>query len=305
MDTSWLSDFVELSACGSFSRAAEARNITQPAFSRRVRLLEEWADAVLVDRGSHPIALTQAGRDFLQYATQVLATLEEGRKTARAHNAQAKITLNFSTTQVLSLTYFPRWLRNILSRTTLGPINLSLDNLTACEDALIRGATQFLLCHYYKMAPSRLNDQKFVSILVEVDRLLPVSAALPDGRPMFSLDEAKNRKLPFLAYEPQAGLGRIFRSVFDIDAMTPVLQPVASSHLALLFGLALEGRGIAWVPESVMEREREIGRLVEAGNPKWSIPMEIRLFRPREDLGPAAEAFWDFVSRGPELLEKP
>lgn len=299
MDIFWLSDFIELSARGSFSRAAEARNVTQPAFSRRVRLLEEWADAVLVDRGSHPVALTQAGRDFLPFAREALATLEEGRNLARAANAQAKVTLNFATTQVLSLTYFPGWLRSILSRIQLGPINLTLDNLTACEDGLLKGATQFLLCHHYKMAPSRLSDRNFDSILIEVDRLLPVSAALPDGGPLFSLDGDENRTLPFLAYEPEAGLGRIFRSVFDIDAMKPVLRPVASSHLALLYGLALEGRGIAWVPESVMRREGETGRLVEAGSQRWSIPMEIRLFRARSDLGPAAEAFWKFVSKLP------
>jgi DNA-binding transcriptional LysR family regulator len=74
------------------------------------------------------------------------------------------------------------------------------------------------------------------------------------------------------------------------------MMPVARSHLALLLGLALEGRGIAWMPASVVRGEIERKRLVEAGGKQWSIPMEIRLFRPRSKLNPAAETFWSYVS---------
>ena len=41
MNLSWLEDFLALAATGNFSRAAEDRHMTQPAFSRRVRALEE------------------------------------------------------------------------------------------------------------------------------------------------------------------------------------------------------------------------------------------------------------------------
>jgi hypothetical protein len=50
MDIMWLEDFIKLADEGNFSRAAEARNLTQPAFSRRIRALEEWVGATLVDR---------------------------------------------------------------------------------------------------------------------------------------------------------------------------------------------------------------------------------------------------------------
>jgi broad specificity phosphatase PhoE len=40
MTLSWFEDFLALSAAGNFSRAAAARHMTQPAFSRRIRSLE-------------------------------------------------------------------------------------------------------------------------------------------------------------------------------------------------------------------------------------------------------------------------
>ena len=42
LDLEWLEDFLALAETGNFSRAAEARSIAQPAFSRHIRALEEW-----------------------------------------------------------------------------------------------------------------------------------------------------------------------------------------------------------------------------------------------------------------------
>ena len=54
MNLIWLDDFLTLAASGSFSRAAQERHMTQPAFSRRVRALEEWLGVVLFDRSTQP-----------------------------------------------------------------------------------------------------------------------------------------------------------------------------------------------------------------------------------------------------------
>jgi DNA-binding transcriptional LysR family regulator len=40
METKWLEDFVSLADTRSFSRSAQLRHVTQPAFSRRIQSLE-------------------------------------------------------------------------------------------------------------------------------------------------------------------------------------------------------------------------------------------------------------------------
>ncbi len=62
LETKWLEDFLELAETRNFSAAAVRRNVTQPAFSRRIRMLERSVGAELVDRGQTPIALTESGR---------------------------------------------------------------------------------------------------------------------------------------------------------------------------------------------------------------------------------------------------
>ena len=47
MDLDWLKDFLTLAEQKNFSRAADARNVSQPAFSRRIRALEDWIGTAL------------------------------------------------------------------------------------------------------------------------------------------------------------------------------------------------------------------------------------------------------------------
>ena len=75
MELNWLEDFLTLSATGNFSRAAETRHVSQPAFSRRIRNLEYWVGAPLVDRSVYPITLTPAGEAFRKNAEETIRRL--------------------------------------------------------------------------------------------------------------------------------------------------------------------------------------------------------------------------------------
>jgi len=68
MEMAWLEDFLAILECGGFSRAAERRNVTQPALSRRVRALEQWVGTPLFDRSTHAVTLTPAGLRFRETA---------------------------------------------------------------------------------------------------------------------------------------------------------------------------------------------------------------------------------------------
>lgn len=66
-------------------------------------------------------------------------------------------------------------------------------------------------------------------------------------------------------------------------------------HAALLKTMALEGRGVAWLPHSLITEELRSGSLVPAGDDRWNVPVEIRLYRQRSEMAPAAEALWALV----------
>lgn len=298
MNFSWLEDFLALAATGNFSRAAEQRHMTQPAFSRRIRALEEWLGVVLFERASHPVGLTPAGHWFRDVARDMLERADRLPDQARAIAASDAATLRFAATHALSLTFLPRWLRGLESGIALGPIQLVSDMLAQCETLLQQGKVQFLLSHAHALAPSPLGAPDFTSLRVGGEALLPVTAADAAGKPRHHLESVRDGKVPVLAYSAESGLGRVVRSVFGPRLDSAHADPVFTAHLAtVLRSMALEGRGVAWLPNSLIEEDLQAGRLLSAGSSAWHIGIEIRLFRAAAPQTPAAEAFWAAAQR--------
>ena len=301
LDLEWLEDFLALAETGNFSRAAEARSIAQPAFSRHIRALEEWMGVELFDRSAHPAALTAAGQRFLPLLETILANLEAARIKARAAHDQAAASLRFAATHVLSLTFFPRWLVEVEARLQMGPIQTMSDSSHACEDLMLQRRVQFVLCHGHPDVPGRLDEAQYPLLRLSGDVLLPVSAPAPGapGQPLHAV--LQERPVPVLAYSEASGLGRIMRSrmrhLFSEgkDAAMPqgVSVVFTAHHAVLLKTMALEGRGVAWLPESLIADELRAGTLVAAGGSAFSLPVQIRLYRQRAEMSPMAEAVWE------------
>jgi DNA-binding transcriptional LysR family regulator len=293
MELSWLEDFLALANCANFSRAAELRNMTQPALSRRIRALEEWVGASLFDRTHQPVVLTEAGRVFRPSADEALRRLYQTREECREADGQAMASLRFAATHSLSLTFFPTWLRALEEGGPFGAVRLISDSLQACEQVMLQGHAQFLLCHHHPGVPGRLAADQFISRCVGHDRLLPVSAPTAGGKPRYGLPGAPGKPLPYLAYNTESGLGRIIAAAPGLVRAKSLLEPVFTSHLAaVLRAVALEGRGIAWLPFSLIEQDLQRGALIRAADEGWDIEMEIRLFRSRVRQTLAAEQFW-------------
>lgn len=292
MELNWLEDFLALAECGNFSRAAQRRNLTQPAFSRRIRALEDWTGTPLFDRSTQPVGLTEAGRRFRPFADETVRRLLQGREEARLAGGAAATALRFAATHALSLTFFPTWLSRLEGQARLGAIHLLSDSMQACEQVMTQGQAQFLLCHAHAAAPSRLEAGGFRSAAVGSDRLVPVSAPDQSGSPRYALSGG-GAALPHLGYSSESGMGRIVTAARGGFPAPLALDTVFTSHLAaVLRTLARDGRGVAWLPDSLIADDMAQGRLVRAGGAGWEIPVEVRLYRPRARQSPAAEAFW-------------
>ena len=301
LDLDWLEDFLTLAQTGNFSRAAEARAIAQPALSRHIKSLEEWVGVDLVDRTAHPVELTAAGKKFQPLIQVVVSSLEAARIKARAAQDLASASLRFATTHSLSILFFPRWLGLLETRLHLGPIQTMTDNSQACEDLMIQRRVQFLLCYGHSDVRSKLDEGQHPMVKLDDDKLLPVAAPDAAGHPLFKLDEAA--VLPILEYSEASGLGRVMRAKLKHlfaegpdHGTLPNCTIVFTAHNAfLLKSMALSGRGVAWLPQSLIIDELASGALTLAGAEKWHLPIDVRLYRQSSDMTPAAEALWQMV----------
>jgi DNA-binding transcriptional LysR family regulator len=68
---------VAVKEAGGFTRAAQRLHLTQSAVSHQIRRLEEQVGRPLLCRTTRTLTLTEDGNDFLRYAEQILASLDE------------------------------------------------------------------------------------------------------------------------------------------------------------------------------------------------------------------------------------
>lgn len=297
MESRWLEDFLSLVDTRNFSRSAQARYTTQPAFSRRIKSLEEWVGAQLFNRATQPITLTLAGERFRPVAEDVLRRLYQGREEARRIGDVSANTIRFAATHSLSLNFFPGWLRSIELRSHTLNTRLDTSQFNDCIQMLQRGECDFLISYTHPVIPMHLPADHFISKVVLRDRLVPVT--LPDsaGQPVDRLPGTEDEPVHYLAYSETSAIGRV---VEHLIAETPEplhLKRVFVSHMAaVLKAMSSEGRGTAWLPESHLKQEFAAGTLVRAGDARWEIAVDVRLIRSRDPLPEASEELWRLVS---------
>ena len=150
--------------------------------------------------------------------------------------------MSIAATHALSFTFFPKWVRGNERVLALGNLNLISDSMQACEQMMLRGDAQFLLCHHHKDASSRIYSGQFKSIVVGVDTLIPLSAPAGNGVARWRLHGGEPVK--YLAYSAQSGLGRIVASQWEAKDRTFALRD--GLYLAPRRDAALDGPRRRW-----------------------------------------------------------
>jgi LysR family transcriptional regulator, hypochlorite-specific transcription factor HypT len=309
MDLIWLEDFLAIAEGGGFSRAAERRHVTQPALSRRIRALEEWLGTPLFERTTHTVALTPAGATFRPVAEDVLRRVYVGREEALEVARLKAETISFAATHALSQTFFPGWIRKAESDGADAAVQLVAANFAGCEKLLLDAQAHFFLTHYHPSLVSRLDKDRFQHIELGSDVLVPISApALPEAvggkggpgqaEPRYALPGSAEAPLPYLAYHPGSGIGRIVSSFLAGRDTACWLVPTFAAPVMLLTDMAREGRGVTWAPRSLVRDDLASGRLLRAGDEAWDIEIGICLFRSRARITNAAETFWNAIQKG-------
>jgi DNA-binding transcriptional LysR family regulator len=306
MDTKWLEDFVSLAQTRSFSRSAQLRHVTQPAFSRRIQALEAWAGVDLVDRSIYPTRLTPAGDAFLAQAQEMLASLQVTRNLMHAHQTRSSDMLDFALPHTLAFAFFPQWLLGL--RRTFPQLKTRLIALNV-HDAVLRlteGHCDLLLAYDHPSQPLQLSPERYEMLTLGQDTLAPFSRTDSEGRPIWRLPGSASGKLPFLSYAAGAYMARLVGHILKAAPQPAQLDLVYETDMAeSLKAMALEGHGLAFLPASSVKKDVRAKRLAPAGATgpagAWALTMEVRIVRERPPSGrsikPIAAALWEHLSR--------
>lgn len=307
METKWLEDFISLAETRSFSRSAALRHVTQPAFSRRIQSLEAWLGADLIDRTSYPTRLTSAGEVFYEQALEMLGQINNVRALLRGKRPTAHTTVDFAVPHTLSLTYIPKWMTEL--EAGFGTLHTRLIALNVHDAVLtmVEGGCDLLLCYHHPRQPVQLDASRYDMLTLGSEKLLPYARCDKNGIPNLTLPGNPEDPVPFLTYTSNAYLGRMVELILA-DAKRPLfLEKCYETDMAEgLKVMALEGHGLAFLPESSVAREVRYKHLARAdgGDPEWEVTMEIRLYRERPTAQrpgkPVVLRLWDYLQQESE-----
>ena len=302
MDIEWLEDFLVLSDLSSFTRAAQTRNVTQSAFSRRIRSLEEWLGISLVDRDTVPPRLTMAGHLFRDAAREMVRQLQDAR-TALGHRSQAFAGIKLFVSHALAQHFLPYWIAHLNKRVSGLKFEISAGETYEGILALSSGRCDLLMVYYSPLAPMTMDEKTYPSVHLGSDRLIPVCAPTADGEPSFSLNEVSIRPLSLLGYPPETFFGRLCNGIIRFSSNQTQFNTVAQSpYSRVLHSLALNGVGIAWLPERCVKTDLHAKHLIQAGGDSWCCNLELRLYASQERARLLQSNLWENIK---ELQEDP
>jgi len=303
METKWLEDFVSLAETRSFSRSAQLRHVTQPAFSRRIQALEAWAGTDLVDRSSYPTRLTPAGKTLYDQALEMLQSLQNTRAMLRAHTSAGKDMIEFAVPHTLAFTFFPAWVSSLHDK--FGPFKSRLIALNV-HDAVMRlveGGCDLLIAYHHSSQPFQLDANRYEMVSLGQEVLSPYSKPDADGEPrvpVSAVESDARHRATQLAHDR---LTDLLRRAVDLDDQHPLVGGNRRQHAAQgLKAMALEGHGVAFLPHSAVKKELRSKRLVSAApadTEGLQMIMDVRAYREKpagkESAKGTAQALWAYL----------
>lgn len=290
MDIRWLEDFLALASLRNFTRAAEFRNLSQAAFSRRIQSLEHWVGTALVVKGSQPVRLTEAGTQFAEGARTSVERLLEARAAIRTSQFEVMSQIRLAMPNVLARSDFRRLLPTIGKggKTSFSVLVGTTAEVTA---RYLAGDADILLAHHCPALPLNEGLTGHERLILRQDRFLPYTARAAGD---FGFPGTAKAPFPLIAYAQRAYFAELFEHVLSRAGQPAAYRMAVQCDMSdVLKEVIAAGHGIGWLPESAVDPAAD---LIPLGGGDWELPLEICAFRPARAAGPQVDALWKALS---------
>jgi DNA-binding transcriptional LysR family regulator len=253
----------------SFTKAAEALFMTQPAVTFQIKQLEEHSNTRLFDRGHGRISLTPAGEVVLEYAERILALSAELDTRLKEMTGEVAGVLLIGASTTIAEYLLPQILGEFSSRYPKVLPRLFVANSEIIEHRV----AEHTLDIGFIESPSHLAS--VASDVCCEDELQVVCAP---SHPLAGLKSVGARQLaqyPFVSRESGSGTREVTDHYFEkqgirLDSLN-VLMELGSPEA--LKGLVATGLGFAIMSRATVARDARLGEVV-------AVPLAPPLIRP-------------------------
>lgn len=129
--------FIELARTLNFSRAAERLGISQSSLSTAIKRLEHAIGTELFSRNKHKVLLTQAGKNLLAHARQLVQLWDTTKASCLASEMEVQGSILLGCHSSIALYFLPRFMPALLAKYTKLEIKLKHDLSRKIAEAVI------------------------------------------------------------------------------------------------------------------------------------------------------------------------
>jgi DNA-binding transcriptional LysR family regulator len=273
MRIDWIEDLVALLDSGGVADAARLRNVTQPAFSRRIKTLEDVLGIELIDRSVKPSGPSQVLRDreteMRKLAAELRLLLSDMRQEQSTGLRQLVIASQHAITTSMGTQII-----NSVAEPSRTHIRLRSANRDECETLLIRRQAAISLTYRIRSEPvTELASFLFEAVIGE-ETLIPVLGSTHEHD---LTQRLQNGVLRIIGYPADvflgAALNRHILPALEGRCKVSVVTETGLSTAAMQ--LAQSGLGVAWVPAALAQPDLLRGDLINLQDDLGFIQMDI------------------------------
>ncbi|MEC5385631.1 LysR family transcriptional regulator [Uliginosibacterium sp. H3] len=268
----------------SFSRAAEALEVSQPAVSKAVRELESQLDVVLLDRGGRQFQLSEPGKVLYAYAKDIFALEHAAVDAVQAFYAMDRGTLVIGASTTIAAYWLPPLVAAFVRDHSGVTVRVQSGNTQAVAQWLLDTEVDVALVE------GPVDDERLEQRPWREERMVIV-APRDSQQGSKPLDAAKLNHRTWILREQGSGSREVVeRELSRLGISVGRVQEVGSNEAIVQSVVA--GLGLGMVPRICAEDQIALGKVAELKLASGELTRELyRLRLPRRPISQAALAF--------------
>lgn len=287
MRLDWLEDIVAVLESGSITDAARRRNVSQPAFSRRLRAAEDALGTQLIDRETKPARLRPGVEALAPRLRTTAAEIRQLRVDLRLAATDDAGSIVITAQHSLATTRAAAIVERIDGLSAIRGVRLRSANRDDCIRMIMVGEADIAIVHRMPTEQIWHRPSEVEVAGLAAERLIPVATR----------DEVVRLKtgvLRLVAFPGEVFLGQVFAERIA-PRLPEALKLVPRAETALApaaHSLAREGSGVAWLPETIVRTDLAAGHLIDLSGELPSTLLELVGVRTIRKRGSALDQAW-------------
>ena len=294
MRLEWFEDILAVIETGSFIEAAKRRFLSQPAFSRRIRMIEAHVGAELFDRSKKPVQLKSGVSTHQASIRELVARLHELKADLKRQDQDGENQIIIASQHAITTSVAPSLIKNISAKNNLSTL-LKSANRDECYALLMTKQVDLILIHHSNADESLDHQGFFQKYELAQERLIPVCLTSEHNAIKSHMIEGR---LPVIAYPSDSYLGQVIeREVFFQLRAQLTIDRVAETSLTLaILPMTLAGVGVGWLPDSLVAADLASGQLTHLRDALPDCELSVMAIRLHDSRSIFKSEVWETVA---------